>query len=254
MTRLNFHKSGKGEQVILIHGFPMNSAVWQNSVVELSKNFTVFTIDLPGFGKSPALGSAFTISDVAENILEWMEDEQISNSVVIGHSLGGYVTLSMADKKPDSLAGFGLFHSTAYADTAEKKQSRVKAIEFIDKNGVQAFTSNFIAPLFVDQQHPAIARIRQIATQSSAEAVKGYTLAMRDRPDLTSVLKRFNNPILFLAGEKDNGIPSETILKQSVLSQNSEVHVLEGVAHMGMFENPSETTRIIAAFCAKCFH
>jgi pimeloyl-ACP methyl ester carboxylesterase len=174
--------------------------------------------------------------------------------VLIGHSLGGYVALSMVEKNPEIFAGLGLFHSTAYSDSEEKKQSRIKTLDFIDNNGVQKFTTNFIAPLFADQNHHAIEKVKQIAGLSSTEAVKGYTLAMRDRQDRTDVIKNYNKEILFIAGEKDGGIPASSVVKQSALSTKSEVHVLEGVAHMGMFENPLETTRIIGLFSAKCFN
>lgn len=254
MSRLNFRKSGKGDPIILIHGFPMNRTVWDPFITLLSENFTVITVDLPGFGESTILKSPFTIAEVAEEIILWIEEEQIGTSVLIGHSLGGYVALSMVAKKAKHFAGFGLFHSTAYADSEEKKQSRTKVIEFIDKNGVETFTTNFIAPLFVDQTHPAIEYVKQIAKQSSKEAVQGYTLAMRDRPDLTSIISNYKNPILFLAGEKDTGIPPENIYKQAASSPNSETHVIEGVAHMGMFENPSKTSRIISNFSLKCFN
>ena len=232
----------------------MNSTVWNEFAVQLSENFSVVTIDLPGFGKSPLpQKQSFTIGDVAEEIIQWLAEKNITKSVVIGHSLGGYVALSMIEKNPDRFAGLGLFHSTAYADSPEKKQSRTKVLDFIDKNGVQAFTSNFIAPLFVNENNPAIERVKQIAVQSSSEAVKGYTLAMRDRPDRTSVLENFNKPLLFISGKKDGGIPVESIIRQSALAPLAEVHVLEDVAHMGMFENPTECTLIIRSFCQKCF-
>jgi pimeloyl-ACP methyl ester carboxylesterase len=255
MSELSLNQTGKGNTIILLHGFPMNSTVWDSFSLGLSKDFKVITIDLPGFGKSPILKkNPFSIDDVADAILDLLEERKIKNSVLIGHSLGGYVALSMAKKKSELFTGLGLFHSTAYADSPEKKQSRTKVLDFIDSKGVETFTTNFIAPLFADQRHHAIEKIREIARPSSTEAVKGFTVAMRDRQDLTDVIKNFNKPILFIAGEKDGGIPADSIIKQSSLSTKSEVHVLEGVAHMGMFENPLETTRIIGLFSTKCFN
>jgi pimeloyl-ACP methyl ester carboxylesterase len=255
MSELSVNQTGKGNTIILLHGFPMDSTVWDSFSLGLSKDFKVVTIDLPGFGKSPLLKkNPFSIDDVADAILSLLEEKKINNSVLIGHSLGGYVALSMAKKKSDLFAGLGLFHSTAYADAPEKKQSRTKVLDFIDNNGVETFTTNFIAPLFADQHHHAIEKIKEIARPSSKEAVKGFTVAMRDRPDLTDVIKNFNKPILFIAGENDGGIPVDSVIKQSALSTKSEVHVLESVAHMGMFENPSEVTRIIGSFSSKCFH
>jgi pimeloyl-ACP methyl ester carboxylesterase len=255
MSDLNFTQTGKGHPVILLHGFPMNSSVWDSFSIGLSKDFTVIAIDLPGFGGSPLLEKkSFAIDDVADSVLTFIKEKKILNSLLIGHSLGGYVALSMAEKNPALFNGLGLFHSTAYADTDEKKQSRTKVLDFIDKNGVETFTTNFIAPLFADQTHHAIERVREIARASTVDAVKGFTIAMRDRPDRTSVIKKFNKSILFIAGEKDGGISVASIQAQAALSARTETHILEGVAHMGMFENPMEATRIIRAFSTKCFN
>src|SRR5690606_20750625 len=98
-------------------------------------------------------------------------------------SLGGYVALAMVAQQPDRFAGLGLFHSTAYADTEEKRASRSKVIEFVETNGVEAFTSNFVTPLFADKTHASIQKVREINMKASREAVIGYTKAMRDRPD-----------------------------------------------------------------------
>jgi len=253
MPDLSFQELGNGPSLLLIHGFPMNSQVWDEFRIPLSKHFNVITIDLPGFGVSSSLKEGFSIDDVAENVIGWLEKKRINNCVVIGHSLGGYVALAMARRKPEMLAGVGLFHSTAQPDSDERKASRLKVVEFIDRNGVLAFTSNFIPPLFANQEHPAIEKVRSIAIKSASDTVKGYTLAMRNRPSTTDVLEIFDKPILFLAGSKDAGIPVESVLEQASMCQRPDVQVLEGVAHMGMFENPDKACAIITQFSEGCF-
>ncbi len=248
MTSLSFTKFGTGKPIILLHGFPMDKSVWNEFSPLLSNTYTVITVDLPGFGKSPLPKLPFTIDEVADSLLEWILSEKIFDSTLIGHSLGGYVALAMAEKRPDLFSGLGLFHSTALSDSEEKKESRQKAVDFIEKNGVLAFTSNFIPPLFANQNHKAIATVRTIVVQSDRDAVVGYTLAMRNRPDRTSTLKKLKIPVLFLAGEADAGIPADSILSQSKLCESAQVHVLKQVAHMGMFEKPEESAAIIRAF------
>jgi pimeloyl-ACP methyl ester carboxylesterase len=246
-----FRELGIGSPVILLHGFPFTNQIWGSFAQKLSENFHVIIPDLPGFGKSPLPVGKFSIDLVAEILVHWLREQRILNSVLIGHSLGGYVTLAMAKKAPEQFAAIGLFHSTAFADSAEKKESRNKVIEFITKNGVQKFTSNFIGPLFANQQHPEIKTIQSIAVQASEDSVKSYTLAMRDRDDLTSVLREFKKPILFIAGEKDAGIPIDTVVKQSQLSPFAEVHALRDVAHMGMVESENQTLEIVRRFIKK---
>lgn len=252
MSTLNFREQGSGPTVILIHGFPMNQHVWDDFAEKLSEGAHVVTLDLPGFGKSAGLPENFSLEDVAETVLSWMRKKQYSDPVVIGHSLGGYVALAMAEHNKDFASGMCLFHSTAVKDSEEKKQSRNKTVDFINKQGVHAFTSNFIAQLYADPQHSSITKVKNISVQSSKETVVGYTYAMRDRKDRTELLKRFPRPILFLAGEKDQGIPSDTILAQAALNRNAEAVILPDVAHMGMFEAEGPCLKNILHFIQKC--
>ena len=251
MTNLFFEQRGQGRNFILIHGFPMHHKVWESFGSRFTNSYTVITPDLPGFGKSPLLPPGFSLSQVADQLIQLVLDNSFDDGVLVGHSLGGYVALAMVEKRPDLFAGLGLFHSTAYPDSEEKKQARNKAIEFVNKNGAKAFATNFIAPLFSDPNHGAIEKVKSIAAESKEGAVIGYTMAMRDRPDQTKTLKSFKKPTLFLAGEKDPGIPVETIHRQAAECQKPEIHVLSNVAHMAMFEQPEEAASKINGFLSK---
>jgi len=251
MPEIFFTERGSGRAINMLHGFPFHSGIWTGFAENLSNNFKVYTPDLPGCGKSSHLKPGFTLEMAAQELISWIEKNKIEKSVLIGHSLGGYVALALAEKKPELLSGLVLFHSTAAPDNEEKKQSRNKVIEFIDKNGVEAFTSNFIAQLFYDQNHPAIELVRSIAIQAKADTVKGYTLAMRDRPDRKATLKAFLEPILFIGGENDGGIKPESLKEQASICKRAEVHILPKVAHMGMFENEKKSLEIISGFIQK---
>lgn len=242
---------GSGPPVILIHGFPLNQVMWDEFTGALTQQYKVYTPDLPGFGGSDLLPAPFSLDQVADTMIRWIEREGIVNSVIIGHSLGGYVTLSMVKKKPSLFAAFGLFHSTAEADSAEKKESRTKAVDFIRRNGVTTFTTNFIEPLFADPKHPATDVVREIARQASEPAAIGYTLAMRDREDRVDVLRSFDRPILFIGGKKDKGIPAEAIERQALLCMHPDLHILPDAAHMGMFEQRAETAKLIGEFISR---
>jgi len=251
MSKIFSEVRGEGTPVILLHGFPMNHSVWKIFATTLAQKYKVYTPDLPGFGQSQLL-SPLTLDTVAVRLTQWFTENKINKAVLIGHSLGGYVALAMVEKNPQLFSGLGLFHSTALADTAEKKESRTKTVEFINKNGVLAFTSNFIQGLFADPNHTAIASVKDITVKSAEETVIAYTLAMRDRPDRQQVLKSFEHPILLLGGEKDQGIPSESLRSQAQNCHLPDLHILPEVAHMGMFESPGETTEIVSRFIDRC--
>ena len=86
-------------------------------------------------------------ASMSEDLRELIEDHQIEKPVIIGHSMGGYVALAFAEKYPAMIKGLGLFHSSAFPDTAEGKANRAKAIEAIEKNH-SGFIMNFIPDLF----------------------------------------------------------------------------------------------------------
>ena len=250
MSSINFAVRGQGNPVILIHGFPFHHRIWHSFAERLSNNCQVFTPDLPGFGESALPAPEFSIDSVAKRLIDWVGEIGVRNVIVVGHSMGGYVALSMVNQRPDLFSGLILFHSTALADSPEKKDNRNKVIEFIGSNGVKAFTANFIEPLFANKANSAINTVKQIAIQASADTVIGYTKAMRDRPDRQRVLKEFTKPILFIAGAHDGGIPFESIEKQAALSSHISYEKMNESAHMGMFEETDKCLSIIKNFAA----
>lgn len=252
MSLISYTVKGKGIPVVLLHGFPMDHTVWNDLADHLQNFCQVYTPDLPGFGKSPMLKEGFSLETVADALLVWMDELALKNVVIIGHSLGGYVALAMVEKAPEHFSGLGLFHSTSYPDSDEKKESRTKTIEFIHRNGVLAFTSNFIQPLFAKPDHPAIERVRQLAMKSTTAAVVGYLQAMRDRPARELVLKRFSNPIFLLGGELDKGIPASSLENQAGYCLNPHLFIIPEIAHMGMYEAPEKTGLLLQSFISRC--
>ncbi|MBL7692119.1 MAG: alpha/beta fold hydrolase, partial [Flavipsychrobacter sp.] len=124
MTRqLNYTKKGSGPALVLIHGFPDSSRIWNNIANELAADFTVLTPDLPGSGGTP-LTQPTLLPEMAEGIMDMLGNEHISSSVIAGHSMGGYTALAFARAYPEAVRGLSLVHSTPAADDDEKKANR----------------------------------------------------------------------------------------------------------------------------------
>lgn len=245
---IHYADEGSGFPVLFIHGFCETHKIWNSFAKDLAKGFRILSIDLPGFGKSELLPTPFSITDVASRVNQWLKNLHIDSCIAIGHSLGGYVTLAMVEQNPKLFKGFCLFHSTAYADTDERKLSRNKVIEFVSRNGVVPFIESFIPPLFYDHLNPHIPAVVALASQTKQETLIAYVEAMRDRPERVHVLEQFKNAVLFIAGEKDGGISPESVKKQSELNPQSILHILPEVAHMGMFEKERLTLELTRGF------
>ncbi|MBY0434231.1 MAG: alpha/beta hydrolase [Cyclobacteriaceae bacterium] len=253
MTSLYFREWGSGRPLVFIHGFCETSEVWQEFVPPLSKEFRVIAIDLPGFGNSPLIPAPFSIDQVADQVYKWLQENKIERPIVIGHSLGGYVTLSLAARYENLIEGLVLFHSTTFPDTEEKKQNRNKVIEFVTKNGVAPFVDTFVPGLFFDKEHSAISTVYSIAIQTKKETITAYLAAMRDRPDRSDVLEKSVYPALVIAGAEDTLIPAEANGKMDKMGQKAEFHSLENTGHMGFFEAKEVTRQIVLQFSKRVF-
>ncbi|MFL5728399.1 MAG: alpha/beta fold hydrolase, partial [Cytophagaceae bacterium] len=128
---LHYTESGRGKTIVLVHGFCESQEIWKKTQAALSAHYRVICPDLPGFGKSPLKVKDISIAYYAEMIKELLAFLNVEKCCMIGHSLGGYITLAFAEKYSAMLSSFGLFHSTAFADSPEKKENRNKTIQFI---------------------------------------------------------------------------------------------------------------------------
>lgn len=247
-----YRSAGQGMPVILLHGFCETGQVWDGFYPELAKKRQVLIPNLPGFGKSDPLPAGFSISDVAGAVFQWIQSLEIERAVIIGHSLGGYVALELAKAQPGIVSGLGLFHSTAFADTAEKKETRDKVIEFVNNHSVEVFADSFIPQLFYvnnrDRLEAEVNQMVTIARSTALETLVEYTRAMRDRNDRTDVLKELDAPILFMAGDRDTSVPIEKSKEQAPLIKNPVFHVLKDTGHMGMFEAKDLTLKFVMEF------
>ena len=253
---LGYTDTGKGEVVVLIHGFCESRTLWKDFEEALSVKYRVICPDLPGFGESRLAVDSVSMEYFAQEIKIFLDDLNIEKCTIVGHSLGGYVALAFAEDSPEILNGIGLFHSTAYADTEEKKLNRNKTITFIKENGVDVFALAFVPPLFnTDSRNKyseEIATITKVAKNTDPLAVIETSKAMRDRKDRSEMMSQLNVPVLYIIGKEDNAVPLEISMQQCYLPNDSVVHILEDCGHMGMVEKKKETIKAIDNFVAYC--
>lgn len=119
--KVAFSDTGKGRVVVLLHGFLGSHEIWEQTISNLSKSYRVIAIDLPGHGSTDNFGYVHTMELIAKCIKAVLDKCKVKRYVLIGHSMGGYAALAFADLFPDNISGICLYHSSAYADSEEKK-------------------------------------------------------------------------------------------------------------------------------------
>lgn len=243
---------GKGDVVVFIHGFCETHEIWENIQPQISDSYRTIAIDLPGFGHSDLANRSITIEESAQHVYDHLKHLDINECIIIGHSLGGYVALAIAEEHPEFIGGIVLFHSTAYSDPEEKRLNREKSMAFIDKYGVAPFTDAFIPTLFANNEHVAIPGLLLKAAKTPKATVLKYTEAMKNRKDRTDTLRSFEKPMLIIAGTDDIAVPFVDNELQSKLNNKCKLLKLEGVGHMGMYEQPETCLIAIDKFLKSC--
>jgi pimeloyl-ACP methyl ester carboxylesterase len=254
-STISYRLIGTGKPVLLIHGFGEDSHIWDEQIAALENNCQLIIPDLPGTGKSDLLTNnnhPISIEDYATVMHQLLQHLQINCCIILGHSMGGYITLAFAEKYPSILTAFGLIHSTAFADSEEKKENRSRSILLIAEFGGYAFLKNTIPNLFsgrYKKERPEkLDELIESSKQFSNEALQQYTYAMQQRPDRTAVLQSCKKPVLFIIGTEDIAAPMTDVLQQVYLPEVSYIHILETTGHMGMWESTAQFNQHLQDF------
>lgn len=250
-STLAFTISGTGIPVVLLHGFCEDARMWEEVINQGHEGLQIITIDLPGFGSSK-IDRDYSISDMAEAVHSLLHSLEIKKYFLFGHSMGGYVGLSILKKHEGDLHGFGLLHSHPFSDNDVQKNNRNKAIAFIDKFGPSLYIKQIIPSLFpksfTTSNRFLLERLVFDANKFPAKGITNALAAMRDRIDHSEVLKNCEVPFLTIIGADDHLLATEQLLEQASMANTTKLHFINKLGHMGPFENPRLINRAIRNF------
>lgn len=252
---MNISISGQGQPIVLIHGYCESKHIWSSFEQELAKHYQVILVDLPGHGSSPLSNTNFSIDDIADELQDELIEHGVKQYFLIGHSLGGYIALALAELYPENISGFGLFSSSTFADDEDKKKVRDKVKAYIEEHGVSSFMESFVPLLFasnnVDRLEKQITELTKRASLTPPESVIGYAMAMKTRPDRTHILAKTDKPTFIIAGEKDTAVKLDVSKQMISMINHGDSVVLEGVGHNGFLENEKGSLDFILSFLSK---
>lgn len=249
-TLINYTDSGKGNTIVLLHGFLENSNMWNFCVESLSKKHRIITLDLLGHGQTDCLGYVHTMEEMATVVHFVLHKLRIRKVSLIGHSMGGYVALAFAELYPNFIKKVLLLNSTSKADDAERKLNRERAIEAVKQNK-NTFTQLAIANLFSpdnrERLQTEIEKVRIEALQTPIQGVIAAIEGMKIRKDREFLLQENRFPVTLVAGKKDPVLNLESLNQQTAHEGVTLIWLPDG--HMSHLENQEEVLEIIHQFC-----
>ena len=238
--QLSYSESGKGTAVVFLHGFLGSKDIWNDYSKQLSNKYRIVCIDLLGHGSSSCFGYAHSMTLMSECVMAILKHLNIRRFYLIGHSLGGYVSMALGEKHPDQIKGLIMFHSSVSDDPPDKKKERDKLITVVQKNKELVIRAA-IPNLFNLKHKPYKRAIAKASKQAMATSVQGIIAAlegMKNRQNREIVLRFTPYPVLFIIGKHDNVLPEKKLLSEVAISENARYIILEKTGHMGFIEEP----------------
>ena len=255
-TALHIADSGVGEKcVVLLHGYLESMYVWDDFTSLLTPSVRVITVDIPGHGISEVKGEVHTMEMVADVLHEMLNSLGIEKVTMVGHSMGGYVSLAFCARYPEQLEGLVLLSSSPNPDTDLKKENRRREIALVRAGKKDALAR--VAPEAGFAEHNRrrlksyIDDLVECVHITEDDGIVALLGGMIERVDQNEMLRKCGVPQLFIMGKHDAYIPVEAA--EAIIANNPQAEVawLDNSGHMGFIEEPEVCAEALLKFVLK---
>lgn len=246
------HGVGGAGPVVLIHGFPLNRAMWDELVPALSDKYHVIVPDMRGHGETEAPDGPYEMADHAGDVLGLLDTLGHKQAAIIGLSMGGYILEQVMVNAPERLSAVVLADTMGRADPPERVQARRAQAEIIKKDGLGAFAEQVLPRMFapsVPAERPELVeRFRQTILSQRPEAVIHALLGIGGRPDMLEQLRGVHVPTLVLVGAEDLATTPEHAHELASTIPGATLVILPGAGHMSNWEDTEGFNRAVRTF------
>ncbi len=242
---------GTGPAVVLVHGYPLDGAMWSGVARALSPRFRVLKPDLPGRGETAAASGA-TIEDYAD-FLEAVLAGLPEPAGLAGFSMGGYAALALARRRPAKLAALALVDTRAAADDEAGRATRDGAISTLRSAGVAAIADAMVGKLLTPASlanADLVERVRRIMLRQKPETVEADLAALRDRPDARPGLASIAIPTLAVVGAQDAITPPADAQAMVDAIPGARLATIPAAGHLAPMERPGAVAAALGDFFA----
>jgi pimeloyl-ACP methyl ester carboxylesterase len=246
---------GSRTPLVLLHAFPLSSAMWEPQL-DAFPGWRVIAPDTRGFrgpdGPSVESSGEPTMDELATDVEHVLDSLGVTQAVIGGCSMGGYLTFALFRRAPGRFRGLVLANTKASGDSDEAKEGRRKMLALVRRDGPAAVATDMLPKLLGGTTHrdqPAVAdRVRALVEANSTEAIAGAIGAMMTRPDSRHLLGQIVCPAIVLAGEEDTLIPTEAAREIHRGIGGSQLTILPRCGHLASLEQPAEFNRAVGHF------
>jgi len=236
--KMFYQDSGKGLPVVLLHGYPLNHTIWAEVTSHLESKARVISPDLRGHGLTDAPPGVYTMRQMAADVAALLDGLEIQQAVLVGHSMGGYISLAFAQAYPDRLLGLGMVSSQAAADPPERREGRYQTAAQVEKEGVGVVANSMPDKL---TNRAALAEyLRQLILTMKPAGVVGALKGMAKRPEMGEWISTLSVPVMVIAGGQDGLVPLDRAREMAQRFPHGHLTICLQSGHMPMMEAPQE--------------
>ena len=247
-----------GVPLVLLHAFPLSSAMWAALVPELADVARLVLVDLPGLGGSPLPATGDPSLDVsAEGVLAVLDRLDLPRAVLAGVSMGGYVAMALARRHPGRIAGLALIDTKAEADADEARANRLRMADAVlGDAGIRALVpmlDTLLGSTTHARRPDLVAAVRGWLAQAPPEGVAWSQRAMAARPDSSQVLAGLSVPAAVVVGEQDVLTPPQAARAMVEVLPDAVLTVVPGAGHLSPLEAPREVARALTGLVVRAW-
>ncbi|MSO56398.1 MAG: alpha/beta fold hydrolase [Acidobacteria bacterium] len=229
--------------ILFLHAFPLTSEMWGPNLGALPEGWRGVAPDLRGFGRSSPPDPTSRMDDLAGDVVDLLDHLDITQAVVAGCSMGGYVAFEMMRSAGKYVSGLVLIDTRADADTEEGKAKRLKMIELIDKSGAEGVAAEIVPKLLgatTQRERPdLVTHVHHLILSNPPGAIRTAVTAMMERRDSTRLLDDITVPTLVVHGAEDALIPPAVGESMHKAIRRSVLEVVPLSGHLPNIEQPT---------------
>ena len=249
---LYYEINGSGPDLVLIHPFPANHAVWGPVAELLSTRFRVILPDVRGLGQSAPGDGPATMEKHAEDLRRLIDELGIGKAVFGGNSIGGYILFEFWRRFRERVAGLILVDTKAAADSDDARKTRLAAADDVLNRGTQPFIDAQLPKLLGESTHrnrpDLVVEARRMMMQASAAGIAAVQRGMAARPDSNATLASITVPTLVVAGDEDGLTTPLEMETMHRAIRGSIFRRIPKAGHYSPFEQPEEVHRVLRDF------
>lgn len=238
--------------LVLIHGFPLDSAMWEMQLQDLSDVVRMIAPDLRGHGRSDSVAGPYSMEMFSDDIAGLLDHLNVHGPVLVcGLSMGGYIALDFYRRYPDRVAGLILTATRAGADSEEGKANRDATAATVKTEGTGPIVAGMLPKLLAPGSYgddELVSYVKEIMEGASVEGVIGALAAMKDRPDSMPMLVDIDVPTLIIHGAEDQIIPVSEAEALYEAIEDAELVIVPDAGHLPNLEQPDAFNDAIIDF------